>query len=66
MFKACNKELSTNFIAYNKKSIVVNATWFQSFTIAILQKFMDEYAVSKQVFRSAANPPELHALVHKS
>ena len=27
---------------------------------------MDEYSVSKQVFRSATDPPELHAMVHKS
>ena len=47
MFQAANKELSHNFIETNRKSIVTNATWFQTIAIRFLQTFMDADAVRK-------------------
>ena len=47
MFTAANKELGGNFMDVQFKTIVVNATWFQTMAIGFLQSFMDKEATKK-------------------
>lgn len=59
MFKACARELGTNYIDYSSRQIVVNLTWMQNFAGKVLQSCLDPETVAKQVFSNVAAEPDL-------
>lgn len=53
------RELSTNFIDWGAKSMIVNLTWMQTFTVKMLQKFLDPVVVSRMVISNKVDEPDL-------
>lgn len=59
MFKEASIELGTNYIDRSNMQIVVNLTWVQNMIAKMLQKFLDEQTVQKQIFSDLPNPERI-------